>query len=138
MFTFCIKMILKSWLFWLIWSFSCQIMTILTMAKFLENLLKDSTLSLFDILNIVFLLSSLFDSKMPLVNFLLDTRYFSFLFPSIYLSLLTFSQHEDNKENMWSSNCLISHVSSWVRVTYKHLIWLPKNCSPQTILSKNP
>ena len=47
------------------------------MAKFLENLLKDSTSSLFDILKIVFLLSSLFDSKMPLVNFLLDTRYFN-------------------------------------------------------------
>ena len=45
------------------------------MAKFLENLLKDSTSSLFDILKIVFLLSGLFDSKMPLVNFLLDTRY---------------------------------------------------------------
>ena len=47
------------------------------MAKFLENLLNESTLSLFGITDIVFLLSSLFDSKMPLVNFLLDTRYFN-------------------------------------------------------------
>ena len=69
------KMILISLLFWLIWSFSWQIMMILTMAKFLVNLLKDSTWSLFDIANIVFPLSSLFDSKMPLVNFFLDTRY---------------------------------------------------------------
>ena len=46
-----------------------------TMAKFLENLLKDSALSLFDIANIIFPLGSLFDLKMPLVNFFLDTRY---------------------------------------------------------------
>ena len=47
------------------------------MAKFLKNLLKDSTLSLFDNANIIFPLVSPFDSKMPLVNFFLDTRYFS-------------------------------------------------------------
>ena len=53
------------------------------MAKFLENLLKDSILSLFDNAKIFFLLVSLFDSKMPLVNFYLDTRYaFAHSFPS--------------------------------------------------------
>jgi len=45
------------------------------MAKFFENLLKDSILSLFDIANIISLLGSLSDSKMLLVNFFLDTRY---------------------------------------------------------------
>ena len=45
------------------------------MAKFLGNLLKDSPLTLFDIANIIFPPGSLFDSKMPLVNFFLDTRY---------------------------------------------------------------
>ena len=39
------------------------------MAKFLGNLLKDSTLSLFNIASTIFPLGSLFDSKMPLVNF---------------------------------------------------------------------
>ena len=33
------------WLFWLIWPFKCLILMILTMAKYHENLLKDSTLS---------------------------------------------------------------------------------------------
>ena len=46
------------------------------MAKFHGNLLKDSTLSLFNNANIIFPLVSQFDSKMPLVNFFLDTRYF--------------------------------------------------------------
>ena len=50
-------------------------MIILTMAKFFENLLKNSILSLFDIVNIIFLLGGLFDSQMPLVNFFLDTRF---------------------------------------------------------------
>ena len=45
------------------------------MAKFHGNLLKDSTLSLFDNANIIFPLVCQFDSKMPLVNFFLDTRY---------------------------------------------------------------
>ena len=45
------------------------------MAKFHGNLLKDSTLSLFNNANIIFPLVSQFDSKMPLVNFFLDTRY---------------------------------------------------------------
>ena len=51
---------------------------ILTMAKYHENLLKDSTLSLFDIANIIVPMRSLFDSKIPLVNFFLDTRYLKF------------------------------------------------------------
>ena len=68
-------MIFKSWLFWLIWPFKCQIMIILTMAKFLGNLCKDSTLYLFDTTNIIFCLGSLFASKMPLVNFFWDARY---------------------------------------------------------------
>ena len=50
-------------------------MVILTMAKFLGNLRKDSILSLFDTTNIIFCLGSLFASKMPLVNFFWDTRY---------------------------------------------------------------
>ena len=40
--------------------------------NFFKNLLKDSTLSSFDIANIIFPLGSLFDSKIPLVNFFLD------------------------------------------------------------------
>ena len=47
------------------------------MAKFHGYLLKDCTLSLFNNANIIFSLVSQFDSKMPLVNFFLDTHYFS-------------------------------------------------------------
>ena len=45
------------------------------MAKFPGNCLKDSTLSLFNNTNIIFPQVSQFDSKMPLVNFFLDSRY---------------------------------------------------------------
>ena len=45
------------------------IMMILTMAKFSRNLLKESTLSLCDIANTFSPLGSLYNSKMPLVNF---------------------------------------------------------------------
>ena len=45
------------------------------MAKLFENLLKDSTLPLFDIAYVFFSLGSLIDPKMPLVNFFRDTRY---------------------------------------------------------------
>ena len=45
------------------------------MAKFLEILLRDSILALFYIANILFYLGGLYDSRIPLVNFLLDTRY---------------------------------------------------------------
>ena len=48
-------------------------MIILTIAKFHGYLLKDSTLSLFNNTNIIFPLVSQFDSKMPFVNFFLDT-----------------------------------------------------------------
>ena len=59
----------------LLWPVQCQIWTILTMTKFLENLFKGSILALFFIANILFYLDSLNDSEIPLVNFLLDTRY---------------------------------------------------------------
>ena len=45
------------------------------MAKFLEILHRDSILALFYIANILFYLGGLYDSRIPLVNFLLDTRY---------------------------------------------------------------
>ena len=44
------------------------------MTKFFENLLKDSILALFFIANIHFHPDSLYDSKIPLVNFLSDTQ----------------------------------------------------------------
>ena len=48
---------------------------------------KGSTLFLFDIASIIFPLGSLFDSKTPVVNFFLDTRY---LIPSlVHFSLYT-------------------------------------------------
>ena len=45
------------------------------MIKFLENLHRDSVLTLFYIANIPFHLDSLYDSRIPLVNFSLDERY---------------------------------------------------------------
>ena len=51
------------------------------MAKFLRNLLKDRFFYLFNITNIIFPLVSLFDSKMPLVNSYLDTRYVFLKYP---------------------------------------------------------
>ena len=48
----------------------------MTLTKFLKNLLRDSILALFYTVNIPCNLNSLCDSKIPLVNLLLDTRYF--------------------------------------------------------------
>ena len=42
------------------------------MTKFLENLLNDSILALFNIANILFYLDSLYLSDTPFVNFLLE------------------------------------------------------------------
>ena len=60
------------------------------MAKFHGYLLKDSTLSLFNNANIIFPLVSQFDSKMPLVNFFLDTRY---MFMSAHASSMNSRKH---------------------------------------------
>ena len=43
---FCVKIVFKSQFFWLIWPFKCLILMILTIAKYHEILLKDSTSSL--------------------------------------------------------------------------------------------
>ena len=45
------------------------------MTKFLENLLRDSILALFFISSILFHLRGLYDSRISLVNFWLDTLY---------------------------------------------------------------
>ena len=45
------------------------------MTKFLENLLRDIILALFYRANILYHIGSLYDSRIPLVKFLLDTRY---------------------------------------------------------------
>ena len=48
---FCLKIFFESWLVWLIWHFECPILMILTMTKFHENLLRDSTSSLLSKVN---------------------------------------------------------------------------------------
>ena len=74
----CTKIILKSC--WLIWPFECLIMTILTIAKYHKNLLRDSTLS---VLFMVKLFSSL-ETRMILKTrnetFLRITRYIFIVF----------------------------------------------------------
>ena len=61
----CIKTIFESWLFWLIWPFKCQILMILTMAKYHENLLRDSSLSLLSIVNFFSSLETKMILKIP-------------------------------------------------------------------------
>ena len=72
------------------------------MVKFLRNLLKESILSLFNIANIIFPLGSLFDFKMPLVNFFLDTRSFSnwyFAHDSVRASYADTMELRNEKDN---------------------------------------
>ena len=59
------------------------------MAKFLGNLLKDSTSSWFDNANSIFPSVSQFGYKMYLVNSFLDTRYRLMLEPVLSLSFET-------------------------------------------------
>ena len=57
---FCMKMIFKTCLFWLIWALKFLILMILTLTKYHQNLLRDCPLSL---LSMVKLFSSL-ETKM--------------------------------------------------------------------------
>jgi len=72
---FCTKIIFKSWFFWLIWPFECLILMFLTMAKYHENLLKDSTLSLLLIVKFFSSLKTKMILKTPNETFLRITRY---------------------------------------------------------------
>ena len=49
---FCIKTFFESRLVWLIWPFECLFLMILTMAKYHENLLRYSPLSLLSIVKL--------------------------------------------------------------------------------------
>ena len=72
---FCIKIFFKSGFVWLIWPLECQILMILTMTKYHENLLRDCPTSL---LFTVKFLSSLETKKVLKIQnetFLRITRY---------------------------------------------------------------
>ena len=74
-------------------AFLCQITIILTKAKFLENLFKDRSSSLFDDANIIFLLVSLIDSKTPLVNFFFWIHVILMLLDLFGLLIMTRTLH---------------------------------------------
>ena len=74
---FCLMIIFKTWFFWLIWPFKCLILVILTIAKYHENLLKDSTLSLLFIVKFFSFLKTKMILKTPNETFLKITQYFS-------------------------------------------------------------
>ena len=73
---FCMKIILKSRLFWLIWPYKSQIFMILTIATYHENLLKDSTLPLLFIVKFFSPLETQKILKTPSKTFLRITGYF--------------------------------------------------------------
>ena len=65
---------------------------ILSMTNYLENLLRDSALSLLSITKF-FILSCWENSKIPLVNFILDRRYstcFNYIYQSPYMTTVVF------------------------------------------------
>ena len=72
---FCIKIFFKSWFVWLIWSFECLILMILTMTKYHENLLRDSPLSLLSIVKFFSSLETKMVLKIPNETFLRNTLY---------------------------------------------------------------
>ena len=72
---FCIKIFFKPWFVWLIWSFECLILMILTMTKYHENLLRDSLLSLLFIVKFFSSLETKMVLKIPNETFLRITRY---------------------------------------------------------------
>ena len=61
--------------FWLIWPFQCLILIILTMAKYHENLLKDSTFSLLFPVKFFSSLKTKMRLKTPNETFSRNTRY---------------------------------------------------------------
>ena len=74
---FCLKIIFQSWLFWLIWPVKCLILMILTMAKYHENLHRDSTLSLLSMVKFFSSLETKMIQKIPNETLLRITRYFN-------------------------------------------------------------
>jgi len=78
---FCLKIIFKSWFFWLIWPFECLILMILTMTKYHEYLLRDSPLPSLSIVIFFTSLETKMIQKILNETFLRITRY---LFISLY------------------------------------------------------
>jgi len=102
------------------------------MAKFHGNLLKDSTLSLFNNASIIFPLVSQFDSKMPLVNFFLDTRYIMDMGSILGVTTLNLSH---SLHSFWHA------LMHWFQVRRHNLFadrvqffWDPHPCSAIPIL----
>ena len=71
----CIEIFFESWFFWLIWPLECLILMILTMTKYPENWLRDSTLSFLSIVECFSPLESKMILKIPNESFLRITRY---------------------------------------------------------------
>ena len=69
----CIEIFFESWFFWLIWPLECLILMILTMTKYPENWLRDSTLSFLSIVECFSPLEMIL--KIPNESFLRITRY---------------------------------------------------------------
>jgi len=74
-FYFCIKIIFKSWFFWLIWPFKGLSLMILTMTIYHENLPRDSFLSLLFIVKFFSSLQTKMILKKTNENLLRITRY---------------------------------------------------------------
>jgi len=60
---------------WLIWPFQCLILTVLTMTKYLENLLRDSTLPFISFAKKFLSQAVLMILKIPNKTFFWFTRY---------------------------------------------------------------
>ena len=73
---FCIEMFFKSWFVLLLWPLESLILMILTLTKYHENLLNDSTLSLLFIVKFFSPLETLMKLKTPNETFLKITQYF--------------------------------------------------------------
>ena len=107
----------------LLWPFLYQIWTILTVTKLLENLLRDSILALFYVADTIFYLKSLYDSKILLVNFLLDTRYF-FRYKNTRSCLFTLSQIRNSKSFISSvCACLLLNSDKVLTLLFHGLLF---------------
>ena len=72
---FCIEIFFESWFFWLIQSFKCLILVILTMTVYHETLLRDGPSSLLSMVNFFSSLEPKMILKIPNKTFLRITRY---------------------------------------------------------------
>ena len=125
----------------LVWPIECIIMTILTMTKYLQNLLRDGTLSLISIVKIFFMLGSLDDAKNAKRQFFIGhpISYHTLPFKTIKTSYLAYTPMPLSVNVSHCQTCLHSPLSMRQKVNMvreRVIFYDPNNALARAPLSQ--